>query len=482
MRINRFTDNLKSLFHSDRFFIATLLLVAIQGLWTAMNYRPGLFDEKFHFDFIDAYSKTLNPSISFQAENLDSLGSISTNTSWAFYYVFGWLDRLIDVFINTEFQEVLILRLVFLTIFIAGLFFYRKLLLKVHSSKALANISILIFVLLPSVAPISSIITYDIAIFLIFPIFTLSLLSSIESKQPNFVKIFETACLGLLAVIIKLAAIAFVLPGALVLLIVMFKRYKLSFFPKMRSSFRRSSEKYKYFLLVSFVILLGIFFWKKAENYIIYNDLSPSCEKVLSEERCSKNYTYTRNIKFLESKKEFIPLDPFEYATSTWLLSASRTLASPLPNNYTVFFAKIVTYLLIIVGATALLIGLRELLNNLQIKIILGIIIFYSFALFYSNYTSYLNLGQPVAISSRYLIPVLPLLIFLTGLAFSTIFNKHKNGLVVFAFIICASFILQGGGVGTYVTGIQGYEWRNNTFIFQNNIRIKNILNEIYIR
>lgn len=93
-------------------------------------------------------------------------------------------------------------------------------------------------------------------------------------------------------------------------------------------------------------------------------------------------------------------------------------------------------------------------------------VVFYIVILFAQIYSSYVKLGQPVAISGRYLMPVAPLFIvlalvslrgYLTGMPL----RRTTLGAIIILLIFSIS---QGGGIITHSISVNNpdYYWSNN--------------------
>src|SRR5690606_13310144 len=114
---------------SKTFFILIIALAVIQGIWYALSFQPSIFDEGKHFARILFYTQHLSPFLGEQDPAWDSLGAISRDASYLFYYLMSFPLRLIQVFTDNPTVQLISLRIINLGIFVAGLFIYRKTLL-----------------------------------------------------------------------------------------------------------------------------------------------------------------------------------------------------------------------------------------------------------------------------------------------------------------------------------------------------------------
>jgi hypothetical protein len=137
---------------SKKFFWAIILLFIIESVWFALSARyPMAFDEAYHLTSIQIYSHQFSPFFFKQPPGPLTYGPLVHNTSYLFHYLMSYPFRFIRFFTKDLTTQVIFLRFIDIGLFTWALFLFKKLLLKVKHEPALANITILFFILIPIV-------------------------------------------------------------------------------------------------------------------------------------------------------------------------------------------------------------------------------------------------------------------------------------------------------------------------------------------
>lgn len=466
---------------SNKFFYLIITLVLVQALWVAASFRPGLYDEAFHYGFIDKYSHRINPFFSEQSSDWDFLGSAERNSNYLFYYLFSLPLRFFELIFNSEYLQVIALRLIFIGLFVYGLILYRRLLIYAGGSKTISNLSLLFLMLIPGIAPLPAAINYDNVIFVLFPLLAINAHRLISEKKIDARKLALILALGIFTVLMKVTSIAFVAPIFLYVAFYLIKRHGSKLTSKIAQSAKTSGVKKMILPVVLVVLLFGFFAERDMKNLFEYKKLDAPCVKVIGEERCLKNYTAARSIKFRAIKPaNFDPINPIEYTYTLWFPGMTRTSIQVMPSVRALPVMNVIFYILGAFSAVLILIYLRDFLKNEKYRYLIFITAVYLLALWHENYAAYERLGQPVAISSRYFLPVFPILIFLALTAFYKLFARsHQKISIILAIALLGAIATQGGGITTYLFSAKPYYWSQDSIVTKTNVKTEEVLRDI---
>lgn len=475
-------NKLKKFLGSKYFFGLIIALTIAQGLWFSFTYQPGLFDEKHHFEFINMYTERVSPYFADQPEEWDFLGEIARDPSYLFYYLLSIPLRVVQLASDSYYAQVVALRLLMLVIFVAGLLLYRKLLNKLSGSALTTNISLLLLILLPVFSTLVSAINYDVAIFALTPLFLLIFLDILR-KPTDIKKLSLFFFIGSTASLIKFSFLPIFLTAVAIILYKFMKNGVKRSSQDIIKSFKKLTLLLKFAVGVMMIVPILLLTERFVYNQVAYGRVTAPCVKILSVERCQKNYTAARSINFKAAKPEnFNPVSPFEYLTTTWSLGMVRTQMKVVPEARTIPILENLLYVTSIVSITLILINLQKLLKNEKTKYLLIISGIYVLALFIENYNSYTKLAQPVAISFRYLLPLTPLIIMFALISLRDIFGKYEKFLAVSFAIYLFVLLTQGGSISSHLLSAQDYYWSKDSTVTNINEKlISPVVNKLVI-
>lgn len=451
---------------SNRFFHLVLVVAALQGLWYAFSFKPGIFDEGTHFGMTDAYSHRLDPFISHQTPDWDKYGEVTRNPSYLYYYLLSWPLRFIRLFTDSQVLQVAGLRIIMLAFFLAGLVYFRRLFSRIGAPKAISHIVLLFFILTPAFAPFAGALNYDNVIFFLFPLSLLLAMNIVESKTVGSAKLAGFLMVGIFGTLIKFAFLALYTPLFLYVIYSIYRKFGKNTGSQLKISFQKLSIPSKAALVIGLVIAVGLFIERPVYNLVKYHNFSASCTRLIGEQRCSKNYTVARNIKFrAEKPANFAALDPFQYSAVYWLPGLINTETKVIPSSGAMPFMKLLYSIGVLAGITLALVYLRQFLKWRYMPLLVVISFIYIVFFFADVYSAYRDLGQPVAISSRYLMPILPIFMLLVALALRQLAGKYKRTLLAGCALVALLLFTQGGSIATtsLAPTMEAYYWQNST-------------------
>jgi hypothetical protein len=443
MYIEKIFKKIIELFNSKYFLGFILLLVFFQGLWYAVNFRPSILDEGRHIGFIELYADRVNPFISSQNEESDFLGETTRDPSYFYYYFLSVPQRITEQITDSYRIQVTVLRIIHILVFALGVFIYDKFFRKLGFASYEYRPVLLFLVLTPAIAVLPGAVNYDSFVFLMSGLLLLQAAKLLKNKSITINDLLIYALIFLTGLIIKYTFIVLSVPVTIYLVFKLLKRKKLGI--------AKSIKTAKTYILIFAVLALGMLVAERhVYNLVKYQDLTPSCIKIKGEDRCYKNYVQARNIDALNRKPaDFNAKNLYEYTFSDWVPNMVYTQVRLNPWDTPSKILHSVYFALFFGGLVAILIYLRDILKKENLKFILLTSTFFGSVLLLTNHQSYVKLGEVVATSSRYLLPVQPLFMIIVLYAVSKILGKRYRIKLLLLALLFISFIF-GGGILTY--------------------------------
>lgn len=432
------------------FFYVIIIICVLQGIWYAVSYVPSIFDEAYHIGFIKLYAGQLSPIISTQGSEWDYLGAITRSSSYLYHYALSFPLRLVQLFTANQTVQVMFLRAINIGLFVAGLVVFRNLFIrytKVHRS--VIHLALLFFVMTPMVAPLVGAVNYDNMVFVLFAI-ALSLALRIV-KKVRLTDLVWLVIVGMIGVLVKFYFLGLFIPLVIFVLYSLLRKNGKQVSLEMKSQLKNTSWVFRITAVTLLVIFSGLIIERPLLNVVRYGAFEPSCQQVLSKERCMANYTAARNIKALDNKDpDFKPKSLIDFAARVWSPIIVRTQVNILYWKKALPIIKILYLLFALVTVCLIVSHFRYILKNQTYRMFLVLIVSYTGILLLYLYGSYVKFAEPVAISSRYLVPIMPLFLFFTA-HLSTKFLKNFPKLLVSLFLITSFLFLQGGGMVSFI-------------------------------
>jgi hypothetical protein len=465
-----------SILSSKKFFYGIVGLLVLQAIWTALTARyPMAFDENFHWGIIKIYSHQWGPFITSTPPDSGAYGELVRTPSYLYHYLMSFPYRLIASITNQETVQIIFLRFINIGLFATGLFVFRKVLLRLRFSAAVAHLSLLLLILVPVVPFLAGQINYDNLLFILTPAIALAALQCRQEilqkgrlPAPAFVSFLA---LGMLGSLVKYAFLPIFLAAILYVAVVVVRQKNIGILVKKTwSAFATSKPLLKVAMLVLLAVSFGLFAERYGGNIIHYQSLDPDCAKVESIDHCKEYGPWARNYLLTTGA---IPsgTDPTPFAIG-WVIGIVHRLYFAINYDYINYYELplpvAAAYAFGLVGAGLTIIYWRRLLKaNPRLLLIALITVIYVASLVYVNYSDYLKYDAFLAINGRYLIPILPFIFAVMAAAYGMVVRKKafakrgvqiKFGLVALLLL----FTLQGGGILTYaVRSDPNWYWQN---------------------
>lgn len=424
------------------------------------------FDENFHYGLVQVYSEQWSPFISEAPEGTGPLGALTREPSYLFSYLMSFPYRFFALF--TENQDILIilLRLINVAIFTAGLFAFRTLLTSyVKASSALSNFAILMLTLIPITPFLAAHINYDNLLFLLIPYVLMLTLTCADGLRKNSFPVqplLILAALCFITSIVKYPFLPIAVAMGIYLMGVMIWRKRGADYSQLFHSISRNfmqMTRVAKIGLIGLVVLGGALFTERhIVNYVTYDSFVPDCAKVIDFDHCSQYGPWIRNHGISQNAPESVEPNLPYYAANWYYDMTYRLFFAINADYYTqrpLLLPFITSHFIAISGVFLSLLMLPRLIRKYKsVTLFLLIIIVYSGTLFIRGYSSYLSTTEFLALNGRYFIPIMLLFLIIIGLAYKELFDMTRWRAVAWkaGFVIISTVLmLQGGGVLTYI-------------------------------
>ncbi|HKU18162.1 MAG TPA: hypothetical protein VJP80_02705 [Candidatus Saccharimonadales bacterium] len=476
--MKRFTSFVFTVFASRRFLYAVFGFFVFESVWIALSARyPMAFDEDFHLGIIKIYSHHWLPFLHDQPANSGALGAVARDPSYLYHYLMSFPYRLIAACTQSQAAQIIVLRLLNVALFGLGLGLFYRVLRQVGTSRALANVTLALFVLIPIVPLLAGQINYDN---LLLPLTAWTCLLTIRAYRQLAERRVPLKTLSLLIIVGLLSSIvkyAFLPIWVASLLFIAWHAWRT--FRGRRRELRRElardhdalSNKAKLGLLLALLVASFLFMQRYVMNVVSYHAPIPDCAAVIGEDECMNYGPWARDYEYAQAKGN-AHVNPFIYPW-WWLCGMMYRLFFMINgpasdyNNYPPLPLPTVGFVVVAVASVlALAVTWRRLFRHngiLVFFVLLGLL--YVGLLAFDEFREYLKTGQPVAINGRYLLPVLLPLAAVGGQALSRVLRKRHRVKVYAALVVLLLFV-QGGGVMSFIVRSDTtWYWQSPTVI-----------------
>lgn len=486
--MQNFQRQFKAVLSSRQFFWVVIAFFVIESAWIALSaVYPMAFDENFHFGLIKIYSHYWLPFLSSQPPNANAFGAVARDPSYLYHYAMSFPYRVIALFVHSQTLQVIILRFINIGLFATGIVLFRRVLQRVGMPLQFVNAAFVLFILLPVVPLVAGQVNYDNLLFPLIAwscLLTLTVTDEIRNGKPSIRTMITLAIVCIFASVVKYEFMPVFAGIVLFLLYVLKRGYHAkwhTFYKKLHESWHIQTIYTQVLLVALLVIGLGLFAQRDGVNLVKYHTFTPNCSKVLSVESCSKygpwDFNYRDHKKVEKSKADGTMKyeNPISY-TGWWIYWFwYRTFFAvngppkftnypplPLPAAMGAFIG--------IVGFIAICFRWRYVLkNNLHMQFFLIVTIIYLAALWLEGYSTYRYTGVFEIMNSRYLLPIILLLVALMGKALYGMLRNFPVLKASFA-VLALIFFLEGGGLLTFIVrSDHTWYWPNRAVVNVNN-------------
>lgn len=495
------TAKIRGFIGSNTFFGLVVALLIISAAWIALSGRFSMaYDENTHLGLIQLYADRWLPFWNETPPGSETLGAVKRDPSYMYHFLLSFPYRLFDGIVQSTTAQIIILRFVNIGIFVAGLFVYRRILLCARTSPALTHSILAAFVLLPAVPFLAAQINYDNLLFLTAGVcILLTIRFTEELKRQNKIDVMRLGLLTAACLFGSLVKYAFLPILAGIAMWVGFLLYSHlrdvgwhAAWQHMHTGWKKLQGATQVSLVALLLIGSGLFIERYGVNIATYHTPTPECDQVQGVPACLAYGSWRRNYELRQQKVAGTPADtgahdPLTYTAKHWAKAMAHQMVFTL-NGRTDYFKVgdplfLPKFLVITLGGIGVILAVlwhRKLRQHYVIDLMILITIVYVGALWLQGYMDFVHLGQAVAMQGRYLMPVLPFVCILAGLAFAKLLTGHTARMAL-ATACIGILLFQGGGATVFILrSDEQWYWQNNAVIRVNKTA-KDILRRIVI-
>lgn len=474
------------LLSSRRFYLIILAIFIFESVWIAFSaHYPQAFDENFHFGLIQVYSHYWLPFLSHQPPNANAYGAVARDSSYLYHYLMSFPYRILAHFVHGQVGQVILLRLLDIGFFTAGLVLFRRVFMRAGVSQSLTNTILLLFVLIPIVPQLAAQVNYDDMLFpLVAAVCLLAFraIDELRQRRPSARTLLTLAIVCVLASLVKYAFLPIFVGVVVFLAAIAYQNFRgnlRGLWAQFLKSLRSQSLLTKIALPALLLVSIGMFVQRDGINLVKYHAIEPDCGQVLNVQACSAYspwyYNYT-NRQLVASKPSLVSKNPFYFVGSWFYWMWYRLFFSvDGPTNAFTNYPPLplpcaAAAIVGIAGAIAIVHWRRRLFhNNPYLVFLLIVSVFYAITLFIQGYITYRQTAVPENMNGRYLVPILLLFAVLAGRALSIALYKSPVRKTAMAVLVVILF-LQGGGLLTFIArSDQTWDWQNSAVVKANN-------------
>jgi len=492
--LSRIADYMRS----NKFYRLILVVFLFEAVWIAISAAyPQAFDENYHFGLIKVFSHYWLPFLTSQPPHADAYGAVARTPSYLYQYLMSFPYRLIELFTKKQIVQVVILRLIDVAMFTYGITLFRKILLRIGSSKLLTNLILILFVLIPIVSQLAAQINYDdlmIPLTAAMILIAFRVVDELRAKKASIwtITLFLGGCL--LTSLVKYAFLPIFAGLVLFLLVILYQNYRHNiglFFHQLVNSWKIQSKLAKVIIVFMIIIPLGMFSEMDLVNLAVYHSIQPSCSKVLSVKQCMAYspwaYNYKNHQQLIHDKTPINFTNPviyiFQWLYWMWyrLFFAVNGPKSHFKNYPPLPLPSLATFILVIGGTIALIKWRRKIFQkNIYLSMVFVATVCYLIALLAQGYYTYRYTDVLENMNGRYLLPVIILGAAIFGQAISRSFKKQNYKII--AAILILLFFIEGGGVFTFIIRSDSSWYIHNKAVVKINNTARKVIKHVIIK
>lgn len=453
--------------HKTASFVFSFLFLS--SLFIALfSLYPMAFDEDFHLGLIRIYATSWIPYGIEHTKDMATYGLATADPSYLWHYIQSFPYRLLDWIGLSEQAIVILLRMLNIAVFMAGIWIYYITLRFAGFGNKFSSVVLAFFALIPIVPMLAGQINYDNPLFVIVGLSMLLALRIHRSFTHKYrLPVRDTWALIIVLTIGIAIKYAFLpIAGGIVvwLLFVVWQQRAHFTLNGLLTKFYEQTTRLRTvtkLLIASGLVISGFFATKYIVNYVEYGSPIPDCAEVFDTESCKSYGPWGRNYMLKQDlSPTFEPISFPQYIIDDWLPDMATRLtfavAGPTNDYQTKEPIPLVedTFIwLTTIGCLLALYFWRPIFRRplMSLTFVVGVI--YIGSLMVRLYSAYVKTGQPVAINGRYLLPLLPFIGAGLILGYALLLQKiHRQKWACWIAAIFIGFlVLSGAGIATYV-------------------------------
>lgn len=408
--------NLRALISSNKFFYITLGVMVFSCLLFVFSiaYRIPP-DEYYHFRFIEYYATqpvTNGPFISNQGVEHFDLRDITRIPNYLYHYGMSFPLRGLFLVTDSLLLQVMVLRLITLSIGVASLFVIRRILRQIKASPFAQNSVLLLISLTGMMVWMFSSINYDVPATLLYLACVSLALSILQGKGITTKRLALFSLFAMLCVLTKVTFIPFL--ALLGIITVFLKRKDLHFTQNLQL------KNFQHVLLIIAVVVVGFLFMERiGGNVIKYRQIEVTCDKIHAYSDCMQDDVFNRNETQLKAyaqqkaRGDGVTYQPYQFTQmwTTFMYERSHFYYGheQMRANYGAKVLAVATAAGFIVLAAVFR---KKIVVTKGEKLLFWVTLSYATTMYLFNLQTWLKFGQPYAFQGRYLFPVAPFLYY----------------------------------------------------------------------
>ena len=473
---------------SNKFFYSLLGVIAASCILFAVSITYKIPpDEYYHFRFIEFYASqplSHGPFIADQGTDFFDLRDITRIPNYLYHYVISFPLRGLQQITDSIFTQVLVLRLMTLSIGIASIFVVRRILEQIKASKFIQH-SVLILISLTGMQLwMFASINYDVPATFFYLLCVSLALSILHGKGITTKHLTLFGLFAMLCVLIKVTFIPFL--ALLVLITVVLKRKDLRFTQNLRLN------NFKHVMLILAVLVIGFLFIERiGGNIVRYHQIEVTCDKVHAYSECMQDDVFSRNenqkraYTVQKAEGRGVIYQPYQFTQmwATFMYERSHFYYGheQMTANYGAKILAVVTAGGMIILAV---VWRKRIANSQGEKLLLLTAASYAGVMYIFNLQTWLTYGQPYAFQGRYLFPVMPFVYYfaikLLILTYHALHRKLRQGFVMVALVVVMLSIYTHLPLLVFYRGTEAKWYSQPTINF--NLNVQEALSKINIK
>lgn len=485
-RLQKIGKNLNLFLGSNSFFWIALAFFVVECTWVAVSFRfPMLFDERYHLGIIKLISiDNLPPVITKQPISADTFGNLAYSNASLYHYLMSFPYRILTHLTNSETVQVIILRILNILMVAYGLFIYAKLFDKIKIKKSIINLSILFFSLIPLVILVSPTISYDNMLFPLTALFLYYGILVAKDKKINAVNYMLFISFGLLAALVKFTFLPVLLSCGVFISIYEVRKHSTLITGRFLNSIRTIRVKKLVFLGLIIVGLVTLFVLRYGVSMIEYHTPIPSCDKVLSDERCESSYVYKMGKETVATRNIRTAVTPENYTyqwlntiTNQFVMTSNSTKTGAVEYGVSLPVISLLITTAVYVCIAYILLAWHGLNKKPMWYFLLATVLSVIVATYLFNIMTYYSAHEDLNVQTRYLLSIIPVFLVLSITSIDNVIKKRWIKLCGLIIVLILS--TQGGGIIEHIlSSNDGWFW-DNSLIDSANDDARNILRPI---
>ncbi len=446
-------EKTKAFIGSRRFLIFIFVWFVFQAGWMSFSNRYNApHDEASHVSSISEYSANgFSPIL--RLENLEDGSHYKStySTSYFYYYTMSVPYKVVTSLSGSKFIMLAVMRFINLVISFVGLYVLVKLLKRLMPRQpVMTNFVAFTYVCTTVYTYIAGGVSYDnMQLLMLFASFYFFI---DYFKAQRLQTIMWFILFSSLAVVTKFTSLLIVVPLFAYLLYRIVRDW--GEFNKLFKRFFIYKDKIRVKNLTAFIFFILVILavlHRPINNIVKYGTPEPRCRQVYSLDVCLRDGLFERNYKLRNINKDTDRINLYTYYFGLWINNMRNTtfgIYNSTQARDDTALIRGASWLLIFVTPLLIYSQRKKLAQDRTRAALISVAGIYCLILVLKNYSTYLELGAPLALQGRYILPVLPFLYLASAIILDGVFTKKWAKGVL---LTLGLFVLLTSGLTSYI-------------------------------